>query len=173
MWEAPVTLLCSTSCLPLLFSEDAPPSIDSTPERLPGSGFSAQGQETQSLQGCLGAAGRQLVSCFLGTLCVCFFPGSWGHSAKKNGGGVIFSPQLLPSSPSLQSGLPVKGREGGGRWRQHPVTTPLPPACPAPSHCLSSPPRRKENGSGRTRAVIADLALLLPDRAQPSPARSH
>lgn len=47
---------CIPSCTPRFSSEDAPHSIDSTPEGLPGSGFPARGEETPSLQGRLGAA---------------------------------------------------------------------------------------------------------------------
>lgn len=50
--------------------------------------------------------------------------------------GGIFFPQPLLISPSLQSDLPVEGREGGGRWQQNPVT---PDPHLAPSHSTVFP----------------------------------
>lgn len=83
--------------------------------------------------------------------------------------GVIFFPLASAHLSLLQSGLPVEGREGRGRWQHNPMPTQPAPRLLTP---LSSPPQ-KENGSRSTRAIITNLALLLPDRAQPSPARSH
>lgn len=80
------------------------------------------------------------------------------------GEGIIFFPSLCPSLPA-PVWLPVEGREGGGKWQQN----------PKPVLQLLTPlfPPQKEHGSHPTRAFIANLALLLPDRAKPSPTRSH
>lgn len=61
----------------------------------------------------------------------------------------------------LQSGLPVEGRDMGiESWAPKPALQLLTPP--------SSPPQKK-NGSCSTRVVIANLALLLPDRVQHPP----
>lgn len=82
---------------------------------------------------------------------------------KGGGGGHLFSPRLCPSLPA-----PVWFvSKGEGGWREV-----VPEPVPQLLTLLSAPPQ-KQNGSCSTRAVIANLALLLPERAQPSPARSH
>lgn len=80
------------------------------------------------------------------------------------GEGIIFFSQPLPISP--RSSLVASRGEGG--WGE--VATEFQPVLQ-----LLTPlfPPQKEHGSPPTRAFIANLALLLPDRAKPSPTRSH
>lgn len=126
---------------PRCSSEDAPHSIDSTPEGLPGSGFSARGEETPSLQGRLGAAQWAAGLLFpRGSLCL-FLPRELGSRCQEEWKGGRLPPQLLPISPSLRSGLPMEGRADGGGGAESCDTPPA--ACPAPSHCLSSLHGRK------------------------------
>lgn len=55
------------------------------------------------------------------------------------------------------------------RWQPNPVAPSLSHSFSL--HCFPLP--RRKMGHTQQRAVIANLARLLPDRAQPSPARSH
>ena len=79
----------------------------------------------------------------------------------------FFLPQALPISPA--SNLLASGGEGG----QGEVAT---KSCALQARIAASPstvPPQKERRSYPARALIASLALPLPDRAQPSPRRSH